>query len=76
MSDPRTYEQILGAHLRREDPGRSDPRLAALERRVAELTAELAQRDAELDRSQAESASQRGEDEDRALRLASLEARL
>jgi O-antigen biosynthesis protein len=76
MSDPRAYEQILGAHLRREDPGRSDPRLATLERRVAELTAELAQRDAELDRSQAQSASQRGADEDQALRLASLEARL
>lgn len=76
MSDPRAYEQILGAHLRREDPGRSDPRLAALERQVAELRAELAQRDAELERSQAESASLRGEDDDRALRQASLEARL
>ena len=76
MSDPRAYEQLLGAHLRREDPGRADPRLVALERRIAELSAELAERDAELERSQAETAALRGEDEDRDLRLASLQARL
>lgn len=76
MSDPRTYEQILGAHLRREDARRSDPGLAALERRIAELSAELAQRDAELERSRVEAAELRGEDSDRELRLASLQARL
>jgi GT2 family glycosyltransferase/spore maturation protein CgeB len=76
MSDPRAYEQLLSAHLRREEGARPDPRLGALEKRVAELTAELAERDAELERSRAEAAAPRGEDEDRELRLTTLEARV
>ena len=76
MSDPRAYEQLLSAHLRRAGDARPDERVVALERRVAELSAELAQRDGELERSQAEAAALRGEDEDRKLRLTTLEARL
>jgi GT2 family glycosyltransferase/spore maturation protein CgeB len=76
MSDPRAYEQLLGAHLQREGADGPDRRLVALERKVAELTAELARRDGELERSKAEAAGLRGDEEQRELGQTTQQARL
>jgi GT2 family glycosyltransferase/spore maturation protein CgeB/predicted nucleic acid-binding Zn-ribbon protein len=76
MSDPRAYEQLLGAHLQREGADRPDRRIAELEREVAELAAELTRRDAELERSQAEAGALRDDGEQWGQRLETLQARL
>ncbi|HET7574571.1 MAG TPA: glycosyltransferase, partial [Solirubrobacterales bacterium] len=75
MSDPRAYDEMVRSELQRHAERRVDPRLVALEKQVAELSAELAQREAELARGRAEAVAQ-GRDEDRELRLTSTEAQL
>jgi len=58
MSDSRTYEQLFDSRLRRGD-GNSGVREAALEQRIAELTAELERREGELARARAEADEER-----------------
>jgi GT2 family glycosyltransferase/spore maturation protein CgeB len=74
MPEPRTYEQLFDARMGRE-PGHSDTRQLALERRIAELTAEVERRDSELAGTRAELAESKRGSEDQYRRMKTMAAR-
>jgi O-antigen biosynthesis protein len=74
MSEHRTYEQLFDARMSRET-GLSDARLLALERRIAELTAEVEQRAGQLAGTRAELAESRRGSEDEYRRMKTMAAR-
>ena len=74
MSEHRTYEQLFDARMSRET-GLSDARLLALERRIAELTAEVEQRAGQLAGARAELAESRRGSEDEFRRMKTMAAR-
>jgi GT2 family glycosyltransferase/spore maturation protein CgeB len=75
MSDPRAYEKLFQWQLRQDADNRSTERLLALERRIAELTAELALRE-EVARERSRSQQARIAELEQGPPIESLEARL
>src|SRR3954451_12302408 len=77
MSDPRTYEHHFETQMRRGDDSsaRASARLAGLERRDAELTADVAERDEKLRQAELQNAEERAAVEDDELRATAREAR-
>jgi GT2 family glycosyltransferase/spore maturation protein CgeB len=76
MSDPRAYEQLFQSQLRQDADNRSTERLLALERRIAELSAELARREEEVARERSRSLQARTAEREQRQPIESLEARL